>query len=200
MRGFILICWNLIANCLLLLCDQTKVIQSGGILSKVRCCQRCYSAFCAPTVVVEHIDQNILTLFVFQRNKTELHLLWVLFPDCSAVPWSMANRWGIIDYLLVCVCLCARVYLYAVSLIHFPQWEIIAWASWFISWGPFCCIITRKLNGGSQVKSCGCATASGHCLVFTRKMKAGSCCFWCCVTKPRGLIIVLHMVTKLHWM
>lgn len=35
----------------------------------------------ARPVVAEHTDQNILTLFVFQRNKIELYLLCVLFPS-----------------------------------------------------------------------------------------------------------------------
>ena len=73
MRAFPLICWQLIAYkkkgllLSLLLCAQRKGIQSaknslqGGDAVK--------AAFCSLTVVVEHIDQNILALFVFQRNK-----------------------------------------------------------------------------------------------------------------------------------
>lgn len=165
-RAFLLICWQIITKglLLLLLCAQRKGIQSARILSQVRCCQGCYIAFCSLTVVVEHIDQNILALFVFQRNKMELHLLCVAFPHCSFMPWSMAHRWGSIDYLVVCVwvggvrvsvCVCVHVwvYLYVISLMHLPPWEITVWASGFIRWRPFCCIITPKLNKRSQQPS-----------------------------------------------
>lgn len=83
---------------------KEKGIQSARILSKVRSWRGCYTAFCWLTAVVEHIDQNILALFVFQRNKMELYLLCVSFPRYSFLPWSIAHRWGSIDYLVVSVC------------------------------------------------------------------------------------------------
>lgn len=197
MRGFILICWQLIAKGLLLLCGQRKVIQSARILSKVRCCQRCYTTFCA--VVVQHIDQNILTLIVFQRNKMDLHLLWVLFPDYSVLPWLMANRWGSIDYLVVCVCLCVRGCIRMCSL------------SYTCLHGKSQCGHLDSSAGGhliaslpkrwteavvSQVKfqwKCN----SQHSLSGVHQKDESS--FYCgnqsigyCVTKPHGFFIFLH--------
>lgn len=84
----------------MLLYAQRKGIQSAEILYKARRCQGCYTAFCSLTVV-EHIDQNILTLFVFQRNKMELHFLCV----CSLTFHSCLDRClteGGTDHLFVC--------------------------------------------------------------------------------------------------
>lgn len=131
---------------------QRKGIQSAEILYKVRRCQGCYTAFCSLTVV-EHIDQNILTLFVFQRNKMELHFLCV----CSLTFHSCLDRClteGGTDHLFVCewvgglerACVLWVFFFllsYVISLMLLATQEITALT--------FCCIVTRILDkGGTQ--------------------------------------------------
>lgn len=72
----------------------TKGLQSARILFRVKSCRGCRTAFCPLTVVVEHIDQNILALFVFQRNKMELYLLCVSFPSLFIPALIDSSRMG----------------------------------------------------------------------------------------------------------
>lgn len=135
-----------------MLCAQRKGIQSAEILYKVRRCQGCYTAFCSLTVV-EHIDQDILTLFVFQRNKMELHFLCV----CSLTFHSCLDRClteeeALITYLCASGWVRESVHFvffllfflsYVISLMLLATQEITALT--------FCCIVTHILDkGGTQ--------------------------------------------------
>lgn len=109
--------------------SKKRYSECKNSLSKVRRCQSCYTAFCSLTGVVEHVDQNIFTLFVFQRNKMELHLLCfrpsVCTPALTKVIW-----------ICVRVCVPALMCLCIISPMHLPSREITAWAPWFIRWSP----------------------------------------------------------------
>lgn len=63
------------------------------------------------TVDAVHIDRNILTLFVFERNKTKLYLLCVLFPSLFTAALIDGSQMGgtLITRAHVCTCVSTRM-------------------------------------------------------------------------------------------